>query len=120
VCVGFFICNIFCSRVMCVCLFVYVLHVCVCYAWACAGSVCACVCAWACVWGVLFIQMPFAGEIVYYTCFVADSVNSDLSQFFDEAYDFIEKARVESPKNNVLVHCAGAEERMFVCVFMFM
>ena len=54
---------------------------------------------------------PFTEEMVYCTCYIADSVNSDLTEFFDKAYDFIDRARGESAKNAVLVHCAGGVSR---------
>ena len=54
---------------------------------------------------------PFAEEMVYCTCYVADSVNSDLTEFFDKAYNFIDSAREGSATNAVLVHCAGGVSR---------
>ncbi|EKX37365.1 hypothetical protein GUITHDRAFT_116478 [Guillardia theta CCMP2712] len=52
----------------------------------------------------------FENQIVYFNCFVADSVTSDVSQFFDSAYSFISEA-LDKPGNNVLVHCAGGVSR---------
>ena len=54
---------------------------------------------------------PFADEMVYCSCYVADSVSSDLSVFFDQAFDFIDAARSSSTANAVLVHCAGGVSR---------
>jgi hypothetical protein len=57
--------------------------------------------------------------MIYCHCYVADSVQSDISRYFDQAYNFIRGALDESG-GVVLVHCAGGVSRSSALVVSFL
>jgi len=65
------------------------------------------------------VSTPFEGEIKYCSCYVADSVNSDVSQFFEETHSFISEA-MEVPNSTILVHCAGGVSRSTALVASYL
>ena len=56
-----------------------------------------------------FMRPAFPDDFQYLTVDVHDSPDQDISQFFDEAYDFIEKAN--KSKGTIFIHCAAGISR---------
>lgn len=63
---------------------------------------------------------PFAGEVDYCVCRVADTVSTDLTDAIDVSYNYIQAAMRESEENVILVHCAGGVSRSSAIVAAYL
>jgi len=63
---------------------------------------------------------PFAGEVDYCVCRVADTVSTDLTDAIDVSYNYIQSAMRESEDNVILVHCAGGVSRSSAIVAAYL